>query len=499
MIALMKKNLRLWGYGKAVALFVGCLLFSLSERVNGVNYYQQHILSAVSDHYYLTYFMLPMVLFSAFSFLDDDGEPMILRFESYHRYFWRKWFGVGLIALLLVAIQTAAILLSGIGLPSGNHWQLAAGATEMELFTILQQSFTDPAQTFIAFTLYQFAGSWMIFGIGMWIRHFASRKWSVRLIVALYLFSAVWMKVSAVQSLPITGLNHLLILHHNLGAPHRFAVTGITAALIAALMALTVRFAWRGQLPHLQVRGGGIAVYYRRQLVTRRNLLILCGVTTGITLYKGLAGGFLQSGTEWVYTLFAGHGTGYFQVLPFLELLITIGAPLYLLAVFAEHTVNGQSIFIIVRTRSRKNVMRGILSVSIMFLALYALLWLAAGVLGMIFVGGDMELSACKMLLYAVLMKFLDMLLQFLVILAVYLFTKQITIGFLILVAGNLLCMLQGAFASYLPFGLSSLTRISLLESAGGISAVTALCIEGFLTALFFIGMFALGGKKILN
>ena len=68
MIALMKKNLRLWGYGKAAALFIGCLLFSLGERVNGVSCYQQHILSAVSDHYYLTYFMLPMVLLSAFSF-----------------------------------------------------------------------------------------------------------------------------------------------------------------------------------------------------------------------------------------------------------------------------------------------------------------------------------------------------------------------------------------------------------------------------------------------
>ena len=45
--------------------------------------------------------------------------------------------------------------------------------------------------------------------------------------------------------------------------------------------------------------------------------------------------------------------------------------------------------------------------------------------------------------------------------LAVYLFTRQITMGFLVLLAGNLLCMLQGAFASYLPFGLSSLARIS--------------------------------------
>lgn len=257
MIALIKKNIRLWGYGKALALFIGCLLFSLGERVNGVSYYQQHILSAVSDHYYLTYFMLPLVLLSCFPFLDDDGEPVILRFQSYHRYFLRKWFGTGFIALLLVAIQTAAILLSGIGLPPGNHWNLAAGATERSLFSVLQQSFTAPAQTFIAFTLHQFVGSWMIFGICMWINHFAGRKWSVRIIIALYFLSAVWIKVSAVQSLPITGFNHLLTLHHNLGISHRFEITGITSALLAMLIALTVRFAWRGQLPHIQYQPPG--------------------------------------------------------------------------------------------------------------------------------------------------------------------------------------------------------------------------------------------------
>lgn len=499
MIALIKKNIRLWGYGKALALFIGCLLFSLGERVNGVSYYQQHILSAVSDHYYLTYFMLPLVLLSCFPFLDDDGEPVILRFQSYHRYFLRKWFGTGFIALLLVAIQTVAILLSGIGLPPGNHWTLAVGATERSLFSVLQQSFTAPAQTFIAFTLHQFVGSWMIFGICMWINHFAGRKWSVRIIIALYLLSAVWIKVSAVQSLPITGFNHLLILHHNLGISHRFEITGITSALLAMLIALTVRFAWRGQLPHIQISRRGIAAYYFRQLMTRRNLLILCAAAMGITLYKGLASSFVQSGTEWIYTLFAGHGTGYFQVFPFLELLITTGAPLYLLAVFTEYTVNGQSIFIIVRTGNRRNVVRGILSVSAMFLALYALLWLAAGLLGGIFLGSSMGLAAYKMLLYAALMKFLDMLLQFLVMMAVYLFTKQITIGFLALVAGNLLCMLPMTVAAYLPFGLSSLARIFLLEPAAGISAVTAFGVEVSLTALLFTGMFLFGGKKILD
>ena len=29
MIALIRKNLRLWGYGKSLALFAGCILFSI--------------------------------------------------------------------------------------------------------------------------------------------------------------------------------------------------------------------------------------------------------------------------------------------------------------------------------------------------------------------------------------------------------------------------------------------------------------------------------------
>lgn len=93
------------------------MLFSISGRLNGGIAYEQHILSAVSDHYYLTYFVLPIVLLSCFVFIDDDGEPVILRFQSYHSYFLKKWVGVGSIAVILMAVQTGAILLSGIGLP----------------------------------------------------------------------------------------------------------------------------------------------------------------------------------------------------------------------------------------------------------------------------------------------------------------------------------------------------------------------------------------------
>ena len=44
-----------------------------------------------------------------------------------------------------------------------------------------------------------------------------------------------------------------------------------------------------------------------------------------------------------------------FKFLPFLELLITGGVPLYLLAAFVEQTVNGQSIFVSVRSKGRRH------------------------------------------------------------------------------------------------------------------------------------------------
>ena len=143
MIALIRKNLRLLGYGKLLALFAGCMLFSISGRLNGGIAYEQHILSAVSDHYYLTYFVLPLVLLSCFSFVDDDGEPVILRFQSYHFYFLKKWAGVGSIAVILTAVQTGAILLSGIGLPLRKK----APANRLRMPSVLgkyRQSSTTP-------------------------------------------------------------------------------------------------------------------------------------------------------------------------------------------------------------------------------------------------------------------------------------------------------------------------------------------------------------------
>lgn len=178
----------------------------------------------------------------------------------------------------------------------------------------------------------------------------------------------------------------------------------------------------------------------------------LCGCP-GNNAVQGRAGFRLQSGQEWVYSLFAGHGTGCFRVFPFLEMLIVNGAPLYLLAAFLEWTASSQSYFISVRAESRRKLLSGILWAGTGFLAAYALLWFARGLFGIFFFGYADGITAWKMLLYAVIMKFLDTMGQYLVMMCVYAVSRQVTIGFLVPAAGNLLCVVPGQWVSYLPFG----------------------------------------------
>lgn len=497
MISLIRKNINLWGCGKALVLFAGCLLFSLGSRYGNHLSFEQHMVSAVADHYYLTYFLIPLVLLSCFSFLEDDSGQAVLRFGSYYTYFRKKWFGTGFIASVMAAVQTGAILVSGIGLNFQNDWVLSRNTISAELFEKLQPWFSSPLAAFIFFTIYQLLGIWFVFGLCVWINHFAGRKWSIRILVTLYVLSALWIKIPILQQVPVTGLNHLIILHHNLTAPYRFAVTGITAAALWALMDLSLRFAWRMEILQCLKYRTGIIGYYKKTLITKRSLIIMCSVISGLMLYKGLGNAYLASGEEWIYALFSGHGTGYFQVLPFLEMLIVNMMPLYLLAVFVEHTIRGQSLFVSIRTKGRKEILSGILTASLVFLALYVSLWFMGGVIGSIFFGYGFDMAAGKMLLYATGLKYLDILLQYLVMLGAYLLTKQITIGFLILVAGNMLCFLPVRFMNYLPFGLSSMARIDVFGSEAGISVIVAAPVMTVLSFGLLLSLKCIGYRKL--
>lgn len=443
--------------------------------------------------------VMPLVLLSCLPLAEDDPTYVIFRFGSYRHYFIRKWISLGVLPAILVLVQLAAILLSGVGLPMENTWRLPDGSLEAELFEALSQVFSSPLTAFAGCTGYLFLGIWLISGLCMWLAHFAGHKHSVRIVVGLYVLSILWVKVPGIHAFPITGLNHLLILHHNLGIPHRWLVTGITAALLALFLIGSVCFPSKRKLLGKSQKRRGVQAYYQRALFQKQNLMILCGVVLGMTVYKGLSGPELSSGQEWVYRLFSGHGTGSFHILAFLEMLLVNTAPLYLIAVFAEASVSEQSTFVSVRSNSRKEMFHGILRTVIKFIAIYPVLWFLAGLTGGLIFVDRMDLIAIQFLAECVAFKFLDILLQTLVMLFCYLLTRQITVGFLAILAGNFLCVIPQNWVHYLPLGLSGTVRVNWDSFGMGIPAWMAMMILIGCLAVTLSLLELLGSKNLLG
>lgn len=345
MIPLIRKNIRLLGIGKNLLLFIGCFLFSFSSRGGTVLSFEQHLLSGTTDHYYLIFFLMPLILLSCLPLAEDDPPYVIFRFGSYRHYFIRKWISLGVLPAILVLVQLAAILLSGVGLPMENTWRLPDGSLEAELFEALSQVFSSPLAAFAGCTGYLFLGIWLISGLCMWLAHFAGHKHSVRIVVGLYVLSILWVKVPGIHAFPITGLNHLLIK----------------------------------------------------------------------------------------------------------------------------------------------------------FIAIYPVLWFLAGLTGGLIFADRMDLIAIQFLVECVAFKFLDILLQTLVMLFCYLLTRQITVGFLAILAGNFLCVIPQNWVHYLPFGLSGTVRVDWDSFGMGIPAGMAMMILIGCLAVTLSLLELLGSKNLLG
>ena len=119
-----------------------------------------------------------------------------------------------------------------------NTWRLPDGSLEAAhgWRAVKREGGVFSGQLIVVFQQMLCRKGWLISGLCMWLAHFAGHKHSVRIVVGLYVLSILWVKVPGIHAFPITGLNHLLILHHNLGIPHRWLVTGITAALLALFL-----------------------------------------------------------------------------------------------------------------------------------------------------------------------------------------------------------------------------------------------------------------------
>ncbi len=239
------------GKGRFLFLWSLSFLFGISGRTGGNVTIPLHVLAVLNDQYYFIFAVLPVFLFLCASTMEDDGPLVLLRYGTYGRYFFAKWRALAALSTFLWLGQMLAILSSGIGLSIDGSWKAGLGQTMDEIFRSLQGVFSSPIEAALCSAGYLLPGYWMTGLVALWLGHFCRRSLAVKLLIGLYVLAIAYVKLPIMSRVPFvyfTGLNHWILLLHNLAESWRPMLTaGVTLILIIG-MAWSVCRKWRRQL-----------------------------------------------------------------------------------------------------------------------------------------------------------------------------------------------------------------------------------------------------------
>src|SRR5699024_743322 len=133
---------------------------------------------------------------------------------------------------------------------------------------------------------------------------------------------------------------------------------------------------------------------------------------------------------DFFMSLFYGHGVNEFYMIAFLEMLILNGVPLYLFAIFMEGIHRAESVGLMIRLKTKKSLVKAILRISTIFIVMYIGLLLGIGLILVVSQGLSMD-GITRLVAGASMLKFLDIIFQFLLFITLFIWKRNVTMAFL--------------------------------------------------------------------
>lgn len=483
MRALMSWEVRQFFSGRFLFLLFGCFLFGFAERRNTSLSCEQFILNMISEHYYLTYFMIPVFLLFVFKSLEDDIDYVLIRSRYYWQYFLAKTSGFFINIIGFVGFQFVAMMLVGIGLQKDNSFSLTRNhfSGSEELFIEYAKYFNTPLFASIVATIYMIVGLTVLSIVFLLLHHFLEKKTVLITMVTLYFFMTLGIKVPGLNRIPFFFMDNYIILHHNFTENGKIVISLISMLLLLIVTAILIKYFWRRRLNWtMKLPRKGITIYYGRYLFTKKNIGILLIILFFISLWKMMNMPFEENpiAVDFFLSMFYGHGVNEFYMISFLEMLILNGGPLYLFAIFVEAINSDQNVGLTIRLKHKRNFIRAILQNAVIFITFYVVLMIGTGIV--LCIVNNLPMSGLSVLLAKLsLLKFLDILFQFFVFLILFFWKKNVTMAFLIVSATNVMSLLPMKWVIYFPTGLSSLARSSLILGQEGVTFQMGVLILG--------------------
>lgn len=501
MKAILRRERERFFTGKIVLLVFGCFLFSMSERQTTDHSYVQFMLHMLSEHYYITYFMMPVFLLVVYKSLDDEVDYVLIRSRYYWQYFWTKAFALSLNIIGFVLIQIAVIMVVAIGLSTEQTFIVAASDNLAEILQVYAKHFPTPIMAILAASGYMMMGLAIMSILFLLVHHYFGKKVVSIVMISLYVLMTFGLKIPGLNKVPFLFMNNYILLYYNYSSANALMISLLSMMLIIGSAMILVKFHWKKQ-PHwsFELSGKGIAFYYARYLFTMKNVLILTSILSFIAIWKLINVTAFQGATakDFFTALFYGHGVDEFYLIGFLEMLILNGVPLYLFAIFMEKIHREENLGLTIRLRTKQNWARTILRIALVFIGMYIGMFVGIALVFAVMQGLPLD-GGLGFLIQVSVLKFLDITFQLLLFILLFIWRKNVTLAFLIVLGTNLVSLLSGRWAIYFPTGLSSLARNAAVIGEGGLSFYLAALIMGIFVSVQWAYIQFKGYQKVLG
>ena len=496
MKTLIKLDLNKLISNKLLFLLFGLTIFSMDERITQTLSSQQFILYIFTEHYYLTYLMMPIFMLSIYSSLDDDMEYILIRSTSYWNYFKGKLAVYGIFSFMFVIAQFVVAFIMSIGLRSDNSFNVPNNPS-YELFGYYSQHFSSVTQAIFINCIYMIAGLFIVSIAFFTINNFFSKKVSTKIMIIVYILMIFGLKIDKVNNLPIVFIDNYIIFHRNFGYDLKLFINILTMTTVLIVVCILNKKYWNKKLKIKDIRKNKIS-YYKRLLFSRYNIVMICSVLILMSFWGLLKGNSsFESMNDYLVNLFVGHPVNNIRIIEFLEMLVLNTTPIYIIAIFLEQESSERSLFINIRFGKGIKWMNSILKTSMLFVVSYVLLNIAIPIAIGIFNNIPITSQVIQLSTNIFIIKVLDLSLQVLVLILLYSLSKNMTLSFLSLLLLNSLCFLPFKWCLYLPFGISSLSRFKYIGDYGLTLIPVIIELSAFILLSFiYIEKFAY--KKIL-
>ena len=496
MKTLIKLDLNKLISNKLLFLLFGLTIFSMDERITQTLSSQQFILYIFTEHYYLTYLMMPIFMLSIYSSLDDDMEYILIRSTSYWNYFKGKLAVYGIFSFMFVIAQFVVAFIMSIGLRSDNNFNVPNNPS-YELFGYYSQHFSSVTQATFINCIYMIAGLFIVSIAFFTINNFFSKKVSTKIMIIVYILMIFGLKIDKVNNLPIVFIDNYIIFHRNFSYDLKLFINILTMIAVFIVACILNKKYWNKKLKIKDIRKNKIS-YYKRLLFSRYNIVMICSVLILMSFWGLLKGNSsFESMNDYLVNLFVGHPVNNIRIIEFLEMLVLNTTPIYIIAIFLEQESSERSLFINIRFGKGIKWMNSILKTSMLFVVSYVLLNIAIPIAIGIFNNIPITSQVIQLSTNIFIIKVLDLSLQVLVLILLYSLSKNMTLSFLSLLLLNSLCFLPFKWCLYLPFGISSLSRFKYIGDYGLTLIPVIIELSAFILLSFiYIEKFAY--KKIL-